>query len=243
MNAVMIWTFFTLFYFFPPAPTGPPLHVSRSPLNSTTLLLSWQPPLSQHRNGVIREYRVNITEVESGRHFQNTTTTTSITIPFLHPYYNYLCSIAAYTVGIGPFSSAVRVQMPEDGEKHDIVYLLLSTDMVLPLLLFLAPTAAPHNVRGFAIGSTSLSLNWNPPPAHHHNGRVRNYHVNILNVITNELTQSTTSNTQLTVTALRPYSTYQCTVAAVTVAQGPQSTPVTIQTYQDGKFPCYYTNS
>jgi len=109
--------------------------------------------------------------------------------------------------------------------------------MVLPLL-FLAPTAAPLNVRGFAIGSTSLSLNWNPPPAHHHNGRIRNYRVNILNVITNELTQSTTNNTQLTVPSLRPYSTYQCTVAAVTVAQGPPSTPVTIQTYQDGKFPC-----
>ena len=113
---------------------------------------------------------------------------------------------------------------------------------MLPLLS-LAPTAAPLNVRGVAIGSTSLSLSWNPPPPHHYNGRVRNYHVNILNVITNELTQSTTSNTQLIVPSLRPYSTYQCTVAAVTVAQGPPSAPVMIQTYQDGKFPCVVTQT
>ena len=73
---------------------------------------------------------MNTTEVESGRHFQNTTTTTSITIPFLHPYYNYLCSVAAYTVGVGPYSSTLRVQMPEDGEKLDVVYLLFLSDMV-----------------------------------------------------------------------------------------------------------------
>ena len=91
-------------------------------------------------------------------------------------------------------------------------------------------------MRGFATGSTSLSLNWSPLPSQYHNGRVRNYHVNVLNAITNDLTQFTTNNTQLTVSSLHPYSTYRCTVAAVTVAQGPQSIPIMIQTYQDGKF-------
>jgi len=95
-------------------PTGPPRFIRTLLLSSTTLHLAWQPPLTQHRNGLIREYRVNITEVESGRHFQNITTTTSITLPFLHPYYNYHCFIAAYTIGMGPFSTILMVQMPED---------------------------------------------------------------------------------------------------------------------------------
>ena len=106
------------------------------------------------------------------------------------------------------------------------------------LQLSLAPNAAPHNVRGFATGSTSLFLNWTLPPFQQQNGRIRNYHVNVLNVITNELTQFTTNNTQLTVSSLHPYSTYWCTVAAFTLAQGPQSIPVMIQTYQDSKFTC-----
>ena len=49
--------------------------------------------------------------------------------------------------------------------------------------------------------------------------------------------QFTTNNTQLTVSSLHPYSTYWCTVAAVTLAQGPPSTPIMLQTHQDGK-PC-----
>ena len=45
--------------------------------------------------------------------------------------------------------------------------------------------------------------------------------------------QFITISTQFTIFSLRPYSTYRCTVAAVTVAQGPWSAIIIIQTYQD----------
>ena len=109
--------------------------------------------------------------------------------------------------------------------------------LVFILLLSLAPTAAPQNVGGVATNSTSLRLYWSPPPYQHQTGRIQYYHVSIRNVITDAVVRSiTTINTQLTVSSLHPYSTYRCTVAAVTVAQGPQSIPIMIQTYQDGKF-------
>ena len=99
----------------------------------------------------------------------------------------------------------------------------------------LAPTAAPQNVTGFATGSRSLSLYWSSAPSQHWNGRVRSYHVNITDVFTNAVRWFRAyRTTRLTAFFLQPYSTYRCTVAAVTVAQGPQSAPITIQTYQDG---------
>ena len=100
------------------------------------------------------------------------------------------------------------------------------------LLLFsIALPAAPQNVRGFVTSSTSLYLYWNPPPYQHQSGRIRNYRIRIM---ANTMRQFTTTRTWLDVRSLHPYSTYWCTVAAVTVGQGPQSTPIMIQTYQDG---------
>lgn len=247
MNAVMIETF-TLFYFFPPAPSGPPLIVSRSPLNSTTLLLSWQPPLNQHRNGVIREYRVNITEVESGRHFQNTTTTTSITIPFLHPYYNYLCSIAAYTVGIGPFSSAIRVQMPEDGEKlvainqffrwsfsHNLL-LVESTYGVSAVILSVVPSGPPHNLHGAVIAADSITLTWGLPLLEDQNGVITGYVVLVTQANSGRSYQVNSNTTNLNLTSLTPNSLYTFAVAAQTRrGRGPYSNSVTLHTSTDGK--------
>ena len=100
------------------------------------------------------------------------------------------------------------------------------------LLLFsIALPAAPQNVGGVATSSTSLRLHWNPPPYQHQSGRIQNYRIRIM---TNTLRQFTTNRTWLDVSSLHPYSTYWCTVAAITVAQGPQSTPITVQTNQDG---------
>ena len=104
------------------APSQPPHNLQRVPLNSTTLRLSWQPPLSQYQNGIIREYRINITENETRRNFQLTSTHTFIIIPHLHPYYRYNCSVAAYTVSLGPFSSVITVNMPENGNKFILYY-------------------------------------------------------------------------------------------------------------------------
>ena len=43
-------------------------------------------------------------------------TTTSIEITSLHPFYVYEWSVSAFTVGEGPYSSIVTLTTPEDGK-------------------------------------------------------------------------------------------------------------------------------
>ena len=84
-------------------------------MTSRSISLSWSPP--SVLNGVIQEYRVNVTEVETGVVFtENVThTTTSVTVQLLHPYYIYRCHVSAYTVEVGPYA-VVIIQTLEDGE-------------------------------------------------------------------------------------------------------------------------------
>ena len=96
------------------APSSAPQNLTVTALSPYSIFLHWSPPPPHSQNGVIREYRVNVTEVETGTEFNLTTTATSITVPFLHPYYTYECVISAYTVATGPYAE-VTVMTPEDG--------------------------------------------------------------------------------------------------------------------------------
>ena len=57
---------------------------------------------------------VALLEQETGHTFQNTTINSQLIQQNLHPYYTYLCSVTAVTVGSGP-AATVTIQMPEDG--------------------------------------------------------------------------------------------------------------------------------
>ena len=105
------------FHFFSKVPTGPPQAVEVQPDNPTTLALSWQPPSLENQNGIIIHYRVNITEMETGRLLLFTAVNTSLSVSGLHPFYTYNCTVAAVTVGLGPYSASVVVQTPEDGNQ------------------------------------------------------------------------------------------------------------------------------
>jgi len=96
-------------------PTDVPQNVVLTAINSRTLHISWTPPPIEHQNGIIREYRVNITERETGMTFHLITAATSVTIPSLHPFYNYKCKVAAVTIGEGPYSVELTITMPEEG--------------------------------------------------------------------------------------------------------------------------------
>ena len=98
------------------APTAPPQMVQARSENSTTLVLSWQPPPLDNQNGIIVNYTANVTESETGTIFFVVTATTTITLSSLHPYYTYSCIVAAVTIDIGPFTAPVSLEMPEDGK-------------------------------------------------------------------------------------------------------------------------------
>ena len=104
--------------FCPVVPSGPPQGVEVQSETSTTLVLSWQPPAPENQNGIIVHYKVNITEMETGRLLSFTAVnTTTLSVNMLHPFYTYTCIVAAVTVGIGPYSATVEVELPEDGKE------------------------------------------------------------------------------------------------------------------------------
>ena len=106
------------FHFLFIVPTGPPQRVEVQPENITTLALSWQPPSPENQNGIIVHYTVNITEMETGRVLSLTAmNTTMLRVHLLHPFYTYTCIVAAVTIGLGPYSTPVVIQMPEDGQQ------------------------------------------------------------------------------------------------------------------------------
>ena len=87
-------------------------------VNPTTILMTWQPPPSEHQNGIITAYVVNVYLEDNDTIFQQyTTSSLSVTLLGLHPFSTYMVAVAAETgVGRGPFSSGFRIYTPEDGK-------------------------------------------------------------------------------------------------------------------------------
>ena len=97
-------------------PSSSPHILSVDLIKSTSCVVKWELPPLHEINGNIRYILLNVTEVE-------TSTVTSIRvynraikkIEGLHPYYNYMLTVAMMTVSIGPFSQPVEVQTEEAG--------------------------------------------------------------------------------------------------------------------------------
>ena len=100
----------------PSVPNASPRNLSVISVNSTTMMLSWDPPPFDQINGYIRHYVVTVTEHETTLEFQEQPTTTQVTLQSLHPYYTYTCRVAAVTTGAGPFTGNLTIQLPEDGK-------------------------------------------------------------------------------------------------------------------------------
>ena len=87
-----------------------------------------------------------------------------------------------------------------------------------------------------ADSSRSLILSWGRPLPHHQNGIVRMYTVTVaLNNSVQVINISTTANTIRVTALIRPFRTYICSVVAETVAVGPPTENVTVQTPEDSK--------
>ena len=99
------------------APGTPPLHASGIALSSTSIHITWDPPDPQEHNGIIREYRVNVTESATGYFFQESTNQTQIIVTGLKPYHIYRCHIVAVTVEEGPYTTAISIVTDEAGKE------------------------------------------------------------------------------------------------------------------------------
>uniref|UniRef100_A0A4W4EZJ8 Roundabout, axon guidance receptor, homolog 1 (Drosophila) n=1 Tax=Electrophorus electricus TaxID=8005 RepID=A0A4W4EZJ8_ELEEL len=87
------------------APSGAPrgVTVTKSDSNGTAILVAWQPPPEEERNGVVQEYKIWCLGNESRYHVNRTVdgSTFSIVIPSLSPGIRYSVEVAASN-GAGP---------------------------------------------------------------------------------------------------------------------------------------------
>ena len=139
---------------FVAAPTLAPEGVVITAIDSRTLLISWLPPHFDHRNGIIREYRVNITERETEMVYRLATAATSLTVSSLHPFYTYDCTLTAFTIAEGPYSVEVNITMPEDG----------MSSLVLIPLTYLVTIYVHYHLQFPAVLQGCSELSPCPPP-------------------------------------------------------------------------------
>ena len=88
-------------------------------INSTAILISWDPPPFLDQNGDIIGYELMITNqnrTNSSAIIVNVTNTTSYVATMLREFEVYSIEIAARTsVGLGPFSDPLSNRTSEDG--------------------------------------------------------------------------------------------------------------------------------
>ena len=101
-------------------------------------------------------------------------------------------------------------------------------------ILFLAPNSPPIITTYYTIDSSTVAIQWNPPPPQDHNGIIREYVVTISMLGNNEIRTQIFTGTTAIIGSLIPSFTYQFTVAAYTIATGPYSTSVNITLPEDG---------
>ena len=97
------------------APSEVPGNIQAIAINSTSAELSWKHPPPDTWNGIITGYVIQVMGLHNDDSYDlSLTNDTKAVLEHLHPYYAYRFSIAAETVGIGPFSS-VNLLLPEGG--------------------------------------------------------------------------------------------------------------------------------
>ena len=99
-----------------PAPSSAPRNVEAAIISPTVARLSWDAPLQADQNGIIRQYHINITEVDTARQWTFISITNTYLLNFLRPHHTYLYSIAAVTISTGPYTQLFNFTTPPDSK-------------------------------------------------------------------------------------------------------------------------------
>lgn len=97
------------------APSSPPSSFEAMVLSATSIFFTWEPPLPEYHNGIIRRYIVVLDSQDLSIKIRSYTSETSVTVSNLHPYTVYLCTVAAETVLTGVESDVYVTQTHEAG--------------------------------------------------------------------------------------------------------------------------------
>uniref|UniRef100_A0A1X7VJK8 Fibronectin type-III domain-containing protein n=2 Tax=Amphimedon queenslandica TaxID=400682 RepID=A0A1X7VJK8_AMPQE len=187
-----------------------PRRLRATAISPSSILLGWEPPANP--NGEITAYHISITDEETGNVvIQETSNLTYVIITDLTPNNTYRCHVAAATTSMGPDSEYVFFNTEED-----------------------IPSASPSSVMSTVINSTAITVSWSPLNQSTTNGVIRHYKVSITNAVTGSEEILTTTNPNLTIAMLTPFTQYRVRVAAFTIGNGPYSNPITVVTAEDG---------
>ena len=108
---------------------------------------------------------------------------------------------------------------------------------IMPLSIS-EPSAAPVNVRGHNISSTSILVTWDEVPADNQNGIITSYTITYESLTQNHNDSKTVVFTkhETELTGLKKFVNYSITVFASTVkGNGPPGSPIIVTTDQDSK--------
>ena len=100
------------------------------------------------------------------------------------------------------------------------------------LLVIIAPSEAPGSLSVVYITSTTVTLTWDPPPLDSHNGVIREYTVRLTGS-DDQFFYNATKNS-ITIPDLLPYTDYEISVSAYTVANGPFSSYLSVTSDEAG---------
>lgn len=225
----------------------PPVSPLTTIRDSRAVVCSWSPPPLEHQNGLIVEYRVNVTEMITERVFLQISTSTSLVIESLHPDYVYLWVVTAVTIGVGPYTTTSTIRTPEDGKyylgtrlvfggshiHHTYLYIVVSSSCDFHCTV---PTASPQSPAASALSSQSIQLSWLSLPLPDQNGVITGYVINITSLDTGVIQQLFSTSNSLQVSSLDPFTVYSCIIAARTaIGPGPFTRVLPVQTLEDGK--------
>ncbi|XP_018621246.2 phosphatidylinositol phosphatase PTPRQ-like isoform X2 [Scleropages formosus] len=164
--------------------------VSYQNISSTSILVSWEPPLSP--NGEITHYTVYGLDLGTNKAFQKVTDSTSIVLSELKKHGSYKLRVAASTsVGESPLS-----------EEDDVFAITLEDE----------PDSPPVNLTAFNITSHSATITWSPPETP--NGVIQVYEVVYEYSVMRAAVNSSTPSVMLL--DLNPYTLYDVSVRAYT---------------------------
>ena len=191
-------------------------------MNSTSITVSWSLPPLADQNGVIVGYNITYTDIE----IELFTTELSIVISDLQPFTNYIVSVRAFTVAAGPPGS-ITVRTEPAGKLESPIYFYLFTFFYTST----APSAAPQNVAGMFVNSTSISVSWSSPPLADQNGVIVGYNISYTTDVEIELFTPVLS---IVISDLQRFTNYTVSVRAFTVAVGPPGS-ITVRTDSAGE--------
>ncbi|XP_023335862.1 Down syndrome cell adhesion molecule-like protein Dscam2 [Eurytemora carolleeae] len=199
-------------------PSGSPVSVRVEAVSSTQILVSWQPPREDDRNGILLGYSVRYGELNSEHLTKKTVrsvSTTELRLSGLVPFTKYQVMVNAFnSIGAGPTSSRSIIS------THEAV-----------------PGSPPEEVRCEPVSPSLLSISWKPP-VQNMNGIVLGYSVTYRreNLVGGKdaIKEVKVGGLYTSITDLETYTSYYIKVAAFTkVGKGVSSEKLICTTGQD----------